>query len=169
MFSVDAYFAEKLREEKLEKQREKAAKYCAQQHKFPFFGYDGEDQTLMYRVNDGEWKEFDGQVADLIKNTDNKIDVQIGGHNEDPPIIGNVYNIVESEGMIFIIGEDTCWSNENFLDQYMAFMEEIAIEGLDGPTQEISEQDVQSEVDGNKIEGQEEVEETEEELDYEMA
>lgn len=126
MFSVDAYFAEKLREEKLAKQREKAAKYCAQQHKFPFFGYDGEDQTLMYRVNDGEWKEFDGQVADLIKNTDNKIDVQIGGYNEDPPIIGNVYNIVESEGMIFIIGEDTCWSNENFLEEYTNALDEIA-------------------------------------------
>ena len=126
MFSVDAYFAEKLRQEKLEKQREKAAKYCAEQHKFPIFGYDGEDQTLMYRVNDGEWKEFDGQVADLIKNTDNKIDVQIGAHNEDPPIIGDVYNIVESEGMIFIIGEDTCWSNENFLEEYTNALDEIA-------------------------------------------
>lgn len=126
MFSVDAYFADKLRQEKLEKQREKAAKYCAEQHKFPLFGYDGEDQTLMYRVNDGEWKEFDGQVADLIKNTDNKIDVQIGAHNEDPPIIGDVYNIVESEGMIFIIGEDTCWSNENFLEEYTNALDEIA-------------------------------------------
>ena len=155
----------------VKKQREKAAKYCAQQHKFPFFGYEGEDQTLMYRVNDGEWKEFDGQVADLIRNTDNKVDIQIGGHNEDPPIIGDVCNIVESEGMIFIIGEDTCWSNENFLDQYMIFIDELAIEGLDSPTQEASEQDVQQEVDGDEMEEREEInqEVNEEELDFEMA
>lgn len=126
MFSVDAYFAEKLRQEKLEKQREKAAKYCAEQHKFPFFGYDGEDQTLMYRVNDGEWKEFDGQVADLAKNSDNKIDVQIGSTSEEPAIVEGVYNIVESEGMIFIIGEETCWSNEDFLEEYTNALDEIA-------------------------------------------
>lgn len=126
MFSVDAYFAEKLRQEKLEKQREKAAKYCAEQHKFPFFGYDGEDQTLMYRVNDGEWKEFDGQVADLAKNSDNKIDVQIGSTSEEPAIVEGVYNIVESEGMIFVIGEETCWSNEDFLEEYTNALDEIA-------------------------------------------
>lgn len=126
MFSVDAYFAEKLRQEKLEKQREKAAKYCAEQHKFPFFGYDGEDQTLMYRVNDGEWKEFDGQVADLAKNSDNKIDVRIGSTSEEPAIVEGVYNIVESEGMIFIIGEETCWSNEDFLEEYTNALDEIA-------------------------------------------
>ena len=126
MFSVDAYFAEKLRAEKLEKQREKAAKYCAEQRKFPFFGYEGEDQTLMYRVNDGEWKEFDGQAAELAKNSDNKIDVQIGCNVEEPAIVEGVYNIVESEGMIFIIGETTCWSNENFLEEYTNALDEIA-------------------------------------------
>lgn len=162
MFSVDAYFADKLRQEKLEKQREKAAKYCAEQHKFPFFGYDGEDQTLMYRVNDGEWKEFDGQVADLAKNSDNKIDVQIGSTSEEPAIVEGVYNIVESEGMIFIIGEETCWSNEDFLEEYTEALDDIAV------AQEVEEQEITE----DELEAQEEEieqEASEEELDYEMA
>ena len=162
MFSVDAYFADKLRQEKLEKQREKAAKYCAEQHKFPFFGYDGEDQTLMYRVNDGEWKEFDGQVADLAKNSDNKIDVQIGSTSEEPAIVEGVYNIVESEGMIFIIGEETCWSNEDFLEEYTEALDDIVV------AQEVEEQEIiEDELEAQEEEIEQEA--SEEELDYEMA